>query len=132
MSAGIPTVVGSNLLKSVRHEGDLRGRGLEDEFYKVGTGVAFDIEFCGNQVFEQQDIFAGDMTLIGPRMNRDALRTEALAVNSKALNIGQIAAARIAQGSHLIDIHTQPGHKIFLSLLQMRTMTSAFPNGCTP
>ena len=50
------------------------------------------------------------MALVGTRMDGDALGTEPFAVDSELLYIGGIAASRIADSGHFVDIDAEFCH----------------------
>lgn len=115
---GVPSGVGGEDAVGVGHEGDLR---RADFLHKVDEtvgaafrhplGIALDVVLHTYQRLDCQRVGIADMPLVGPRMHRDTLRAEALAVHGKLQNIRRVPTPRIADGRHLVDIDTQLCHR---------------------
>lgn len=103
----VPSVVAGDLIMSVRHQGDLCGTVLKDEGDEFRDGIAFDVELCCEQWFQIAHILIADVSLVGPWMNRDTLCTKAFAVLRHLQDIGIVAASRIADSGHFIDIYAE-------------------------
>ena len=69
-------------------------------------GVAFYVEFGGQQGFERPHVRIADVPLVGPVMDRDSLGAEALAIDGCLEHIGDISAACVAQRGDFIDVYT--------------------------
>ena len=56
------------------------------------------------------DIIPTDVTFVRARVNGYSLGTKPLAVHGHPQDIRIVAAPRIAQRGHLVDVYAQPGH----------------------
>ena len=89
---------------SVGHESYLSRGGVDHELEEFRRGVSLDVEFGGDSVFEDFYVAAGDMALVGTRMDGYALCAEVFAVFCEADHVGHIFPACVAQGGYLIDV----------------------------
>jgi hypothetical protein len=55
---------------------------------------------------ELEDIRAADMSLVGTRVDGDAVGAEAFAVESHFQYVGHISPSSITQGCDFVDVHT--------------------------
>ena len=110
MSLGIPTGVGREVGRRIRHERYLRGNGPGNQVDEFVGRVALDVVFGGDHRQEVEHILVRDMALVGTGMHRDALSAETLAVGRHPNHIGDIPSARIAQSGHFVDVYTEFRH----------------------
>ena len=106
----VPAGVGGDGVVGVGDQGHLVGDDFVHEVHEGRDRIAFDIEFGRDQGADDPHVAVADVALVGARMDGDAFRPETLAVKGRFGYVGQVAAARIAQGRYLIDIYAQSGH----------------------
>jgi hypothetical protein len=88
---------------------------LLNEIEQIGAWISFDVEFdCWiERVQVGRDvphIAAGDVTFIGPGVDRNAWGSRFDTHPYCLAQIGLIRAAGIPQGGHLVDVDTQLNH----------------------
>jgi hypothetical protein len=66
-------------------------------------------------------VLGGNVPLIWPWVNRDALRAESFGIECKLEHIWGLAAASIAQCCDFIDIHAESGHGTIIELQKYET-----------
>lgn len=107
----IPAVVGRDLVERVRDKRHLRGAYIEhevDEFLLLG--IALDIEFGNNDLFNIMDILITDMALVGPWVNGYSVRAEPLRIYRGLDDVGIIAAPAIAERAEFVDVYGEFRH----------------------
>ena len=102
---GVPSRVGGDGVRGVRHEGDLVRPHFEDEIDEGGNRISFDVEFRMEQRADFPYVGVADVPLVRSGMNRNAFCTETFDVEGRFRNIRQIPAAGIADGGYFIDIN---------------------------
>jgi hypothetical protein len=102
---GVPAVVRGDLAQFVGYEGHLGWFGVEDQVYEfLFLGIAFDIEFGSDDLFDGVDVSVADMSFIGSGMDGDPIRAEFLGIYGGFDYIGIVATAAIAQGREFVDV----------------------------
>ena len=100
----------------VGNQGHLVGDDLVHQVHEGRDRVAFDVEFGRDEGTDDPDVAVADVPLVRPGVDGDALGAEALAVEGGFRHVGHVAAARVAQGCHLVDIYAQSSHvRLFFS-----------------
>ena len=111
----IPAGIAGQHPVGIGHQRHLRGTDFLHQINKTPNsklripnppGVPLYVELRSNDGLDVVDVLIADMPLVGTGMYGDALSTEALAIDSKLFHIGSVAATCIADGGHLVDIHT--------------------------
>ena len=78
---------------------------LQHQLAQPVVRIALDVEFRTQHLLQVHDVLAPDVALVGPRMYRDALSAEELAVQRNAHHVGVVAAAGVAQGRDFVDVY---------------------------
>lgn len=108
---GVPAVVGGDLAQGVGHEGYLSWFHVEYEVYEfLFLGIAFDIEFGRDDIFDGVDVCVADMSFVGSGMDGDPVRTEFLGVYGGFRDIRVVAAAAVAQGREFVNVDGELCH----------------------
>ncbi len=107
---GIPTRIGGQLVGRVGYERHLMRFILHDQIHKFRYRIAFDIKFRGANRLQFRYIRVVNMPLIGARMHGNSLPAEGFDVFGNLYQIGEIAAARVAQKGDFIDIYGETNH----------------------
>ena len=114
---GVPSGVGGEDAVGVGHEGDLRRADFLDEVDEtVGAAfgyafrITFDIVLHAYQRLDGQRVGVADVAFVGTRVDGDALRAEALAVDGEFEHVGCVATAGVADGGHFVDIDAEFSH----------------------
>ena len=89
----------------VGDERNLRRFHVQHEFDEVLVGIALDIQFCGDNIFEGIHITAAYVTFVRTGMDGYALSAPELAIDGCLFNIGNISSPRIAESGYFIDIY---------------------------
>ena len=114
----VPAVVGGGLLGTVWNEGELVQRqALRDQrsrnVHQVVERVALDVELgLGPGLHEQGElahVARADMPFVGPRMNRDAVRSGLQHDSGRARDAWHVERAGVAQPRHLVEVDREPG-----------------------
>ena len=77
-----------------------------DKVDELRRGIALNVKLRGEHGGEIVHVLPTDVTLIGTRMDGDALSTERLNVASSLQNVGTIPTSCITQRGNFIDIDT--------------------------
>ena len=110
MLHGVPPGVRRDRVVGVWYKRDLRRTDLEHQIDERTDRISLDIELGCDRAFDIAYVRVADMPLVGSRVDRDALRPEALRVESRLDDVRQIASPGIAQRGDLIYVHTQLCH----------------------
>ena len=110
VTARVPTMVGGQLRRIIRHELDLRRMHISHQRHELIRRVALYVQLRRHHRLQLIHIFLADMPLVGTGMHGNALRTEQLTIHCKTLYIRQITATSIAQRCHFVDIYTKLCH----------------------
>ena len=110
MLHGVPSGVRRDCIVSVGYERDLRRTDLEHQIDERADRISLDIELGGDRALDIAYVRVADMPLVGSRVDRNALRSETLRVESRLDDVRQIASSGIAQRGDLIYVHTQLCH----------------------
>jgi hypothetical protein len=110
MGDGIPTMIGSNLPRGIRHQCYLIGFHLCDQFQKVLGWITLYIKFRDYYRFEIKYVLSADMTLVRPGMNRYSLCSKSLAVDSSLYDIRDDSTPCITQCCYFVYIYAQSSH----------------------
>lgn len=110
MFADIPARTRSELVRAVGHESHLLGLHLEHQLHEFRRGVALDVKLGLDERTQTIDVVTPDVALVGAGMDCDAVGAESLTVGSHLEKVGDILAARVAQGGYLVDIYAEICH----------------------
>ena len=110
MLHGVPSGVRRDCIVGVGYERDLRRTDLEHQIDERADRISLDIELGGDRALDIAYVRVADMPLVGSRVDRNALRSETLRVESRLDDVRQIASSGIAQRGDLIYVHTQLCH----------------------
>ena len=105
MGDRVPTGIGREIGRRIRHQRHLRGLGLHHQLYKLLRRVSLDVVFGRNHRYQIEHIPARNMPLVRTRMYGNPLGPETLAVCRHADHIGHIAPPGVAQGGYLVDVY---------------------------
>ena len=104
-------MVGRDLVELVGDEGHLSRVNIEYEVDELlFAGIAFDIKFGADNLFDRIDVFVPDMAFIGSWMDGDTVSAKALGINGCLDDIGVVATAAVAERSKFVDVYGEPGH----------------------
>ena len=95
----------------VGHQRHLRRHHLHHQLHERVERIALYVELRRHHPLEFPHVAITDMTFIGARMYRDALRSESLYASCRLYHVGEITSARIAYYGNLVYIYTQFCHK---------------------
>lgn len=114
---GVPSGVAGEDAVGVGHEGDLSRVDFLDEVdetvgaaFRHPLGIALDVVFHPYQRLDCQRVGIADVAFVGTRVDGDALRAEALAVDGEFEHVGCVATAGVADGGHFVDIDAEFSH----------------------
>ncbi len=110
MGEHVPSGIGGELVRRIRHQCDLGRAYGADEPGKFVGGIALDVEFGVELLGELVDIGMPDVALVRAWMHRDALCTETFAIEGHAEHIGVVSASSVAQGGDFVDIYAELNH----------------------
>jgi hypothetical protein len=104
----------------IRHKRALRWPDIAGKMQVLVKRISFDIEF-GRGIFLQEQsqtmhIPGPDMSLIRAWMNRDAIGSRIEAKRRGVQNAGNANRTRVPQRGHLVDVDTEIGHLLPMSL----------------
>ena len=89
------------------------GPHIADEAHQVLEGVAFDVVVGLRPLLHQRGKFVyvlgADVTLVGPRVHRDAVRSSLQAQRGRFHDAGDAQVPRVAQQRDLVDVDRQRG-----------------------
>ena len=92
----IPACTAGQGIRGVGDEGHLIGTHTPHELHEGGDGIPLDIEFRRQDLLQVVDVLVAYVALVRSRVYRDALGSEALAVERHSDKVGDIPASSIA------------------------------------
>ena len=109
MGPGVPTGVGGEHVGRVRHQGNLVGAHAEHQFHKSGVWVALHVEFRGDHRAQVRYVGVPNVAFVRTRVYGDAVGAKRLNALCGLQHVGDVAAARVAQGGYFVDVHGEFG-----------------------
>ena len=106
----IPTCVGCYSIWRIGHQCNLMRFRLNNQFHKVRSGIPFHIEFSFYNFFQSGDICVTNVTLVGSRVHRNAIGTEAFDVLRCHNDIWCNATSCIPNGGYFINVYAKCDH----------------------
>ena len=105
-----PTRVAGEHVRRIWNKGDLLGLHFADHSDKVVARVAFDVEFGVDHATQIAQVGVGDVTRIGPRVDRNAIRPKRLNALGCQCHIGFVSTAGVTQGGNFVDVDAEACH----------------------
>ena len=105
-----PSRVACEHVRRVRNKRDLLWLDVANHRHKIVARVALDVEFGVDHATQIAHVFVGDVSRIGPRVNRDAVRPKRLNALSRQDHIGFVSTAGVAQGGNFVDVDAEASH----------------------
>ncbi len=119
----IPSMVGGQLVRGIRHEGTLVGPSAGNDLQEVGSRVALDIEFDfwmrtgqPRQIF---DVGIPGVTLIGSGVDCDSVNAGPDCPEGHSADVGVVGVTGIPDEGKLVEVDAQFRHGSYRTVSRM-------------
>jgi hypothetical protein len=106
----IPSGVGGNGIRGIRHQSNLVGYHLKDQIDEFRDRVSLDIELGLDHFFQIAGILIPDMPFVRPGVDGDSLSAKGLDIADHFHKVGHIPAPGIPKGCNFVHIYAQTHH----------------------